>query len=357
MLFLKKEEVKNFSNLPPFVIITDTHYYGIFAKKDNKLRSYGSPIILPINYLPAEFRKNYEFVEDVIKFVSFTKRNHVWMKINRQNSHLSFEGIIIGKHIIRFSHSKEIGITPNAIEIKNYTLEAFKEISKILLHTIPDEILRVIKRSGVILIESEEKIPFELLSLQYNVIIKNIISINKIRFPRNYIKKIALISNSWDKRFKVSKEETLEVFNKTKDKFISELISSPLTQKDILKVLNENDVVLISSHSDETGIDLGNTKLTTPLVKSITHPPKLVFLNLCYSKEIENIAKNLLEIGVEAVIYPYLKIPDSLQTKYFVTTFFETLFKSYDIDFSFYIAVKSSKTKNHYNHLLYKLCV
>lgn len=357
MLFLKKDEIKNSINLPPFVIITDTHYYGIFVKENNKLKSYGIPTLLPTDYLPTEFRRNYKFVEDVIKFISSKKQNQMYMKVYKKGSHLYFDGIVLRKYPIRFLHSKEIGIIPDINRMKNYSLENFRENSKLLLSLIPKETLKLINNSGVVLIESNEKIPFELLSSEYNVMIKNIVSFNKKHFPRNYIKRITLISNNWDNRFNFTKEETLEIFNKIKDKFTVEFISTPLTQEEILKTLNENDVVLISSHSDKYGIDLGNTKLTTSLLKSITKPPKLIFLNLCYYEGIDEIVKTLLDIGVNAIIYPYLRIPDSFQTKYFVITFFETLSRTYDIDFSFYIAIKSSKTKNHYNYMLYRFCV
>lgn len=357
MLFLKRDEVKNYSNLPPFIITDDNQYYGIFIKKRNKLKNLGTLVSLPQNYLPAEFRKNYQFVEDVIKFMNTVRSKSVYIKVYKKDSYLYFDGIIFKKHLTRFLHSKEIGIIPDTNNIKNYSPEKFKELSKIFLSLIPKEILKLLPKYGIIHIESKEKIPFELLLNKYDVIIKNIVGFNKKYYTKNYINKVSLISNGWDNRFSFTKSETLEIFNKIKDNFITEFTSTPMTQEEIIKTINENDVILISSHSDKTGIDLGNTKLNTSTINSITTPPKLVFLNLCYSEEIEKISKNLLNIGVNNVIYPYLKIPDSSQTKYFITTFFETLSKSYDIDLSFYIATKASKTKNHYNYLLYKFCV
>ncbi|MFN4244911.1 MAG: hypothetical protein ACK4F9_02020 [Brevinematia bacterium] len=358
MYFLRKEEVSKSTNLGPFIIFTENTYYGVFTKKNGKLKNIGNLVSLPTRVLPKEFRKNFDFVEDVVKFLVAKKSGVLYIKVYYEGEELVFEGLKFKNHISKFKLKGNFNKTfENFLEYNNRNM---LKLSSIILNILPNEVLNLISNQKIVYIEfndSAEKIPIELIRTKKDVVIKRIMSSNKRYFSKNYFKNIVIIGNSWDNRFKHCYLEGEKVFQITKKRFSSEFICDKISLEEFSKLAMQTDSIFISSHSNNDGIDLGGFLLNKNTIKLIPKFPKMVFLNNCYFEGIENIIRYMLVNGTISVIYSPFRIPDSKETMYFTSTFFDTFSKSYNTDLAFFIASKSSKEKRYYNHLLYRFCI
>ena len=354
MYFLKKEEIPKTLNIGPFIVFTENSYHGIFTKKNGKIKNIGKLVSLPTKVLPKEFRKNFSFVEDVIKFLVAKKSETSYIKIYYEKENLIFEGVKFKNYLHKFKLKEE---NSKSIEKLLNNTQNMLKLKNVIYNIIPRQIFNL---RGIIHIDLDsktEKIPFELVENKINVLVKRIISTNKQYIHKNYFKSIAIISNNWDKKFNYCYLEGQKIFEITKRNFSSELVCNKISFEEFTKLSKENDIMFISSHATKEGIDLGDFFLNKDSMKLVPISPKIVFLNNCYFEGIEELVKHMLTNGTNLVIYSPFKIPDTKETMYFTSVFFETLSKSYDIDLSFFVALKSSKEKKYYNHLLYRICI
>lgn len=355
---LRREEIKSYTGSLPFVVFTDRAYYGVFIKKGQRVETLGHLVRLPFSYLPREFRNSYPFVERVINFLR--NRGFIYLKLSLDNSKITFDGVLFSRTLDKFIYTKDIG---NAMELFDRVLSRnnfSKEACALTLSVIAPEVRERIAEARVIYLETDEKtskIPFELVSGDADVLVKRLVSVNKKTFQDSFLRKVVILGNSWDERFVYSASEAREVYNAINKRFSVELICNKMKIEEFMECFQGADVFLISSHADANGIDIGEDRVTVSALRSVSRFPKLVFLNTCYFDGIEEMAREMLSGGSNLVIYPGFRLPDSFQTKAFTLMFFESLSRTYDIDLSLFIAMKASKEKNHYNYLLYRICV
>ncbi|MEN2998874.1 MAG: hypothetical protein ABDH28_07580 [Brevinematia bacterium] len=360
MHFLKKEEIKSYTTLSPFVIFSNNTYYGVFIKKDGKVKNLGPLISLPESYLPEEFKKNHKFIKEVIEFKRRKASSLTYLKVSLNNSTLTFDAIFHRKTIARLSFKKDIGTLPKAFDNTSTKEMFYNNLPSIVVTIIPSKLLKLLSNAKVLYLETDEessRIPFELIAYKMDILVKRVIGINKEKLAKNYIKSALLIGNGWDKRFKLCASEAVELYNIVKDRFSSEIICDSMKIEEFAKKIQEKDILFISSHAEENGISLGEDIINADNTKFIPKFPNIVFLNNCYYFGIEEFVREILQKGSSTVIFSPFKVPESHQTKTFTHAFFETLAKSYDLDLSLFTAMKVSKAKKHYNYLLYRFCI
>lgn len=361
MVFLRKDEVKNYTGKDPFVIFTDTSYYGVFIKRNGKIKNLGKLASLHASCLPKEFRRNFKLIENVIEFKRVKDAEFIYLKTYMDGNKIWFEGILLKRVISKFLYYKEISpkikdmfITFSVKDIVN------KGLTSLVIDVIPSELRNILNLVKVLYIESigdSSIIPFEFILSDFDMLVKRIINVNSVSLTTNYFRNVLLIGNGWDKEFRMCVSEVNEIFETIKGRFSVEMVCDEIKIEELLKLLQDKDIVFISSHADSKGISIGKDRINTDYIKLTSTSPKLVFLNNCYFEGIEDMVKEVLSKGAKMVIYSPFKVPDSYNTKLFTTTFFESFSKTYDLDLSLFIAIQNSKIKGHYNHLLYKYCI
>ncbi|MCX8029382.1 MAG: hypothetical protein N2712_05225 [Brevinematales bacterium] len=357
MPILRKNEVKDYNNKEPFVIYDEGNYYGIFKKKEGKLNSK-SIVSIPENVLPYDLRWNYKLIYDILSFKTNYKLKFTFLEVKNSNGKISYEGVcFINANISKITSSIEIDLEKTIFNTKTISNISRKTLKHSILGIIPQEIQKVIRNTQTLYLRTHEEIsyiPFEILFDIFGILVKRVFSINKNRISSGYKNKFLILFKE-DKRFKYIQEESNEIYKKLKNNFTVEISSDIKSVEDLGVLFGSNDVVFISAHTNNSGIEIGDIILNKKSIKHIHTPPKFAFFNNCHFGEIEDVVSHLINSGSIEIIYPAFKVPDSWQTKYFSTTFFGIISETYDFDLSFYITSLISKNKNYYNHLLYRI--
>lgn len=359
MKILSKNELKNYKNLKNFIIKENDSYSGFFYKKDNTIKSYGRVVSISIDNL---LEKNEKLLLNALRFKHKNTLRKAVLKVYRKDEKLVFELYILSPVRSRKIYEEtnfSFSITEEIKRLLNSNLLNLKGNAWTLIEAlVPKTILSNLQNLGIILLDTEDEInfiPFELLFDKYNIIFKRIKNSNEKKDL--YIKNILILANGWDRKFSYTVEEGKMITEFFSKKFIIDLISHSLSIKEFFSLSENSDMLYISSHADERGIDLGNFFLDQEIIRNLPNTPKFVFINTCFFNEIENLAEEFIKKGTNSLICSYFKIPDSFQTKFFVENFFFTFSKTFDIDLSLYIAMKNSYRHKYYNHYLYRVFV
>lgn len=365
MYILKREEVETYSIPEPFAIYENGNYYGLFLKRGNKVRNLFNPVSLDERIIPVEFRTDKKLIYNLLSFKAKHKSNFIYLSVSKTNEGLNFEGITFSEgELKKFSFKGATSIVSEIFKvnlINNYNKKQLVGFVKTLL---PRKSLRVLTKSKVLYLENkvEPRIPFEILFQNLGMLVKTIMNTNnfdetELDLKRGYIRRVLLISNSWDERFRYSSQEADEIYSTIRNSMETQMIKDRVGIQEFSSLCRDNDFLFISSHAEENGIDLGDFKLNLETVRYLEITPRFVFLNNCYFEGIEELVKELLKRRSRVVVFSPFKVPDAWHTKFFTLTFFSTLSKTYDFDLSFYLASEVSRRKNYYNHLLYRVCV
>lgn len=365
MYILKRDEVEAYSISKPFAIYENGNYYGLFLKRNNKVRSLFSPVSLNERIIPVEFRTDKKFIYNLLSFKGKYRSTFIYLNVSKNNENLKFEGTIFyNGELKKFGFNGSSGTTSEIFRVNFIGNYNKNELISLLKALLPRKLLNVLSKFKVLYFENkaEPRIPFEIAFQNLGMFVKTIMSTNNLEttdfdLKKGYIRRVLLISNSWDERFRYSSKETDEIYSTIKNSIETQIIKDKVRIQEFISLCKDNDLLFISSHAEANGIDLGDIKLNLETVKLLEKTPRFVFLNNCYFEGMEELVRELLKRGSKVVVFSPFKVPDSWHTKFFTLTFFSTLSKTYDFDLSFYLASEVSRRKNYYNHLLYRVCV